>query len=74
VCTQAEVTLYFLAFSFPEVWCCLPFHGQVWFHFLCAESLEASVVVVALWLHIVLVSAYHGRLIAPSILNDSFAC
>jgi hypothetical protein len=29
--------------------------------------------VVAWWSHIVLVSAYRGRLIAPSTLNDSFA-
>jgi hypothetical protein len=67
------VTLYFLAFSFPVVWCSLPFHDYVGFHFLCAQSLEESFVVVALWSHIVLVSAYHGRLIAPSILNGSFA-
>jgi hypothetical protein len=55
--------LYFLAFSFPVVWYCLPFHGYVGFHFLCAESLEESFVVVALWSYIVLVSAFHGRLL-----------
>jgi tryptophan-rich sensory protein len=52
-----------LAFSFPVIWCCLPFHGYVGFHFLCAESLEKSFVVVALWSYIVLVSAYRGRLL-----------
>jgi hypothetical protein len=40
-----------------------PFHGYVGFHFLCAESLKESFVVVALWSYIVLVSAYHGRLL-----------
>jgi hypothetical protein len=53
----------FLPFSFPVVWCCLSFHGKVGFHFLCAESLEESFVVVALWSHIFLVSDYHGRLL-----------
>jgi hypothetical protein len=39
-------------------WYCLLFFGDVGFHFLCADSLEESFVVVALWSHIVLVSAY----------------
>jgi hypothetical protein len=52
---------------------CLPFHGLVSFHFLFAEFLGESFVVVAWWSYIVLVSAFHGRLIFPSILNDSFA-
>jgi hypothetical protein len=56
VCTSVEVTLYCPAFSFPVVWCCLSFHGYVGLHFLRAESLEESFVVVALWSHIVLVS------------------
>jgi hypothetical protein len=51
----------------------LPFHGFVCFHFLCAEFLGESLVIVAWWSYIVLVSAYHERLIVPSILNDSFA-
>jgi hypothetical protein len=56
------------------VWYCLSSHGFVCFHFLCAEFLEESFVVVAWWSYIILVSAYHGRFfIAPSILNDSFA-
>jgi hypothetical protein len=55
------------------VWFCLPFHGFISFHFLCAEFLGESFVVVAWWSYIVLASAYHGRLIVPSILNDSFA-
>jgi hypothetical protein len=38
-----------------------------------SEFLEESSVVVASWSHIVLVSAYRGRLIASSILNVSFA-
>jgi hypothetical protein len=63
VCRQINVTLYFLAFSFPIVWYCLPFHGFVGFHFLFAESLEESFVVVAWWSYIVLVSAYHERLL-----------
>jgi hypothetical protein len=63
VSTEIEVTLYFLAFSFPVVWYCLPFRGYVGFHFVCAKSMEESFVVVALWSHIVLVSAYHGRLL-----------
>jgi hypothetical protein len=58
-----HVTLSFLAFSFPVVWYCLSFFGYVGFQFLRAESLEESFVVVALWSHIVLVSAYHGRLL-----------
>jgi hypothetical protein len=36
-------------------------HGFVCFHFLCAELLEESFVVVAWWSYFVLVSAYHGR-------------
>jgi hypothetical protein len=40
---------------------------------LCSEFLEESFVVEAWWSYIVLVSAYHGRLIAPCVLNDSFA-
>jgi hypothetical protein len=62
MCTYVEVTL-FLAFSFPVVWCCLLFHGYFGFHFLCAEAHEESFVMVALWSHIVLVSAYHARLL-----------
>jgi hypothetical protein len=50
-------------FSSPVVWCCLSSHGFVCFHFLFAESLDESFVVVALWSHIVLVSAHHGRLL-----------
>jgi hypothetical protein len=42
-------------------------YGFVYFHFLCAEFLGESFVVV------VVVSAYPGRLIVLSILNDSFA-
>jgi hypothetical protein len=38
----------------------MPFCGYVGFHFLYAESLEESFVVVALWSYIVLVSDYHG--------------
>jgi hypothetical protein len=57
VCTLIEVTLNFLAFSFPVVWHCLPFHGYVGFHFLCAESIEESFVVVSLRSHIVLLSS-----------------
>jgi hypothetical protein len=37
------------------VWCCLFFHDFVSFHFLCAESLGESFVVVAWWSYIVLV-------------------
>jgi hypothetical protein len=55
--------LYFLAFSSLVASYCLPFHGFVCFHFLCAEFLEESFVVVALWSHIALISAYHGRLL-----------
>jgi hypothetical protein len=57
-----DVILYFLAFSFPCVWYCLPFHGYVGFHLLCAESLEEYFTVVVFWSYIVLVSAYHERL------------
>jgi hypothetical protein len=50
------------------------FHGFVCFHFLCAEFLGESFVVMAWLSYIVLVSSYHGRFfIAPSILNDHFA-
>jgi hypothetical protein len=51
------------AIGFSVVWCSLSFHGYVGFHFLFAESLEESFVVVALWSHIVLISDYHGRLL-----------
>jgi hypothetical protein len=57
-----NVTLY-LAFSSPVLWYCLPFHGFIYFHFLCSEFLEESFVVVAWWSYIVLVSAYYGRLL-----------
>jgi hypothetical protein len=67
-----QVTLYFLAFSSTVVWYCLSFHGFACFHFLCAEFLGESFVVVAWWSYIVLVSAYHGSFTAPSTLNDSF--
>jgi hypothetical protein len=63
VCSYIDVTLFFLVFSSPVVWYCLTFHGYVGFHFLCAEFLGESFVVVALWSHIVLVSACHGRLL-----------
>jgi hypothetical protein len=63
VCSWISVTLYFLAFSSPVVWYCLPFYGFVCFHSLCAELLVESFVVVAWWSYIVLVSAYHGRLL-----------
>jgi hypothetical protein len=53
----------FFGFSSLVVWYCLSFHGFVCFHFLCADFLGESFVVVA-WLScIVLVSAYHGRLL-----------
>jgi hypothetical protein len=39
----------------------------------CVQNSLENLVVVAWWSDIVLVSAYHGRLIVPSILNDSFA-
>jgi hypothetical protein len=55
------------------VWYCLPFHGFVCFHFLCAEFLEETFVVVAWWSYIVLVPASWKTFIAPSILNDSFS-
>jgi hypothetical protein len=42
------------------------------FIFLSAEFLGESFVVVAWWPYIVLVYAYPGTLIAPSILNDRF--
>jgi hypothetical protein len=45
------------------IWYCLPFHGFVCFHFMCAEFLDESFVVVAWWSYIALVSAYHGRLL-----------
>jgi hypothetical protein len=54
------------------VWYCLLFHGFVCFHFLCAEFLGESFVVVAWWSYIILVSAYHERLVL-SVLIDSFA-
>jgi hypothetical protein len=63
VCSLISATLYFLAFSSPVVWYCLPFHGFVCFHFLCEEFLGESFVVVTWWSYIVLVFAYHGRLL-----------
>jgi hypothetical protein len=66
VCSWTSVTRYFLAFSSPVVWYCLPFHGFVCFHFLCAGFFEESFVVVAWWSRIVLVSAYHGRQVVGS--------
>jgi hypothetical protein len=44
-------------------WYCLPFHGFVCFHILCAEFLEESFVVVAWWSYIVLASAYDRGLL-----------
>jgi hypothetical protein len=42
----------------------LPVFSQLcWVSLSGAESLEESFVMVALWSHIVLVSAYHGRLL-----------
>jgi hypothetical protein len=52
-----------LLFSSPVAWYCLPFHGFVCFHFLCAEFLGESFAVVVWWSYIVLVSAYQGRLL-----------
>jgi hypothetical protein len=45
------------------VWYCLPLHGFVSFHFLCGEFIGESLVVVAWWSYIVLVSAYNGSLL-----------
>jgi hypothetical protein len=42
-------------------WYCLSFHGFVCFHFLHAEFLEESFVMLAWWSYIVLISAYHGE-------------
>jgi hypothetical protein len=53
-------------------WYCLSSHGFVCFHFLCAEFLGESFILVVWWPYIVLVSAYHGNNV-PSILNDNFA-
>jgi hypothetical protein len=63
MCSKIDVTLYFLAFYSLVVWYCLPSHGFVCFHFLCAEFLEESFVLVAWWSYIDLISAYHGRLL-----------
>jgi hypothetical protein len=52
-----------LAFSSPVLWYCLSSHSFVCFHFLCAEFFEESFVVMAWWSYIVLVSAYHGKLL-----------
>jgi hypothetical protein len=60
---EAVLLSTFLPFLRNVLWYCLPFHDFACFHFLCAEFLEESFVVVAWWLYIVLVSAYHRRLL-----------
>jgi hypothetical protein len=59
VCSWMNVTLWFLeGQAVPVVWYCLSFHGFVCFHFVCADFLEDSFVVLTWWSYIVLVSVY----------------
>jgi hypothetical protein len=63
VCSWIYITFWFLVFSSPVLWYCLSSCGFVYFHFLWAEFLGETFVVVVWWSHIVLVSTYHQRLL-----------
>jgi polyferredoxin len=63
-----------LLFLFLWFGAACPFMVMLDFTFCVKKSLNESFVVVALWSHIVLVSAYHGRLLLLHLFfNDSFA-
>jgi hypothetical protein len=49
--------------------CAFVLHGFVCFHFLSAEFLVDSFVVVSWWSYVILVSAYHGRLLLPHLFS-----